>query len=338
MGVQDKQVVKLRTYTDRPVVFDDVVVRVEQTVTYPIAGDGTTADPDEIDTTIHATITGDKGWNSIIDVIQKEELEHSTFEADYGDQSPVRVQISLPQSNSVSGDWLSQMAGHNATVTITTPDGSRWTFNCEHLLGQEFEKSYDLSYSLERYANPSDEHRLVVGSSTCYWLSFNSAVRFPVTVEVLLDPLAARQHVTMYECLRDNTLNKIQAVMIDLDGYAFFTLGNINATTRYVLALNVSGTSSNDVLVPDSMVENPDDLKDLVPLDERYTLTEPRGLLGLTMSEFTNLVLIVGGSFVGVVLLAVGVIIVIGKRKAKIAAIRAEVMSKPAPAEDETEE
>ena len=28
MGVQDKQVVKLRTYTDRPVVFDDVVVRV----------------------------------------------------------------------------------------------------------------------------------------------------------------------------------------------------------------------------------------------------------------------------------------------------------------------
>lgn len=28
MGVQDKQIVKLRTYTDRPVVFDDVVVRV----------------------------------------------------------------------------------------------------------------------------------------------------------------------------------------------------------------------------------------------------------------------------------------------------------------------
>ena len=28
MGVEDKQVVKLRTYTDRPVVFDDMVVRV----------------------------------------------------------------------------------------------------------------------------------------------------------------------------------------------------------------------------------------------------------------------------------------------------------------------
>jgi len=28
MGVADRQVVKLQTYTDRPLVFDDVVVRV----------------------------------------------------------------------------------------------------------------------------------------------------------------------------------------------------------------------------------------------------------------------------------------------------------------------
>lgn len=30
MGVQDKQIVKLRTYTDRPLVFDDVLVRVSK--------------------------------------------------------------------------------------------------------------------------------------------------------------------------------------------------------------------------------------------------------------------------------------------------------------------
>ena len=314
---------------------DGLVVRVEQTVTYPIAGDGTTADPDEMDTTIHATITGDSGWNTLVDVVQKEELEHSTFEVDYGEQSPVDVQISLPHSNSVSGDWLSQMAGHNATVTITTPDGSRWSFDCEHLLGRDFEKNYDLSYSLERYANPSDAHRLVVGSSTCYWLTFSSAVSFPVTVEVLLDPLAARQNVTLYECLRNDTLTKLQAVMIDTDGFAFFTLGNVNSTIRYMLALNVSGTSSNDVLVPDSMMENPDDLKDLVPLDERYTLTEPRGLLGMTMSEFTTLVLTVVGVFVAIVLLVTLTIIILGKRKAKIAAIRAEVMGEKTPTDSE---
>lgn len=313
--------------TDTEISTDtDLVVRVEQTTTYPVASDGTAADPNEMDTTIHATITGSEGWNTVIDAIQKEELEHSSFELDYGDQSPVNVQITLQQNSPLSGDWLSQMAGHDAIVTITTPDGSRWMFNCAHLTDREFEKSYNLSYTLLRYENLTDAHRAVVGTAPSWWLYFNSVVDFPVTVELFLDPLASRQNVTLYESVKGESLNKLQAVMVDYEGYVSFTLGNINTAVRYLVALNVAGTSANDVIVPGSMMDNPDDLIDLVPLDERYTLTEPRGLLGMTMKEFTRLTLTVVGIFLGVVGILVLFFIINGKRKAKIAAIRAQVM------------
>lgn len=303
----------------------DLVVRVEQTTSYPVADDGTTGDPKEIDTTIHATITGTEGWNSIVGAIKKEELEHSTFELDHGDQSPVDVQITLQEDTPLSGDWLSQMAGRDATVTVTTPDGSRWSFDCAHLVGRTFEKNYALTYSLEYYEKPSDAHRLVVGTAPSYWVRFSSAVKFPVTVEIFLDPLVARQNATLYENVKNERLTKLQVAMINQEGYVSFHLGNINSTTRYLLALNVSGTSAEEVVVPDSVLNNPDDLVDLVPLDERYTITDVRGFLGLTMGEFTQLVLTVGGAFLGVVLLLVLFFTIYSKRKAKIAAIRAEV-------------
>ena len=259
-------------------------------------------------------------------MIKKEEQEHSTFEIDYGEQSPVDVQITLQQNSPLSGDWLSQMAGHNAIVTITTPDGSRWSFDCEHLAEKKFEKSYNLTYSLIRYENLSDTHRLMVGAASCWWLYFNSVVNFPVTVEIFLDPLASGQDATLYENVKNEGLNKLQAAMIDYEGYVSFTLGNINTAVRYLLAMNVSGTSAEEVVILDSMMGNRDDLIDLVPLDERYTLTEPRGLLGMTMKEFTRLTLTVVGIFACVVGALVLFFVINGKRKAKIAAIRAQVM------------
>lgn len=303
----------------------DLVVRVEQTITSTVKPDGSATEQEQIDTTIHATITGDEGWNTVVDVIKKEELEHSTFEKDYGDQSPVDVQITLQQNSALSGDWLSQMAGHDAVITITTPDGSRWTFDCQSLVGQEFEKSYNLSYSLLRYENPTDAHRLVVGSAPCYWLSFYNAVNFPVTVEVFLDPLAARQNATLYESV-DDGLEKLQAAMIDRGGYVSFRLAVINTATRYLVAMNVSGTNSGDVIVPDSMFDNPDDLEEFLPLDERYSISEPRGFMGMTMKEFTALVLKVAGAFAAVLVVCALFFVIRGKRKAKIAAIRAKVM------------
>lgn len=303
----------------------DLVVRVEQTITSTVKPDGSATEQEQIDTTIHATITGDGGWNTVVDVIKKEELEHSTFEKDYGDQSPVDVQITLQQSSTLSGDWLSQMAGHDAVITITTPDGSRWTFDCQSLVGQKFEKSYHLSYSLLRYENPTDAHRLVVGSAPCYWLSFYNAVNFPVTVEVFLDPLAARQNATLYESV-DDGLEKLQAAMIDRGGYVSFRLAVINTATRYLVAMNVSGTNSGDVIVPDSMFDNPDDLEEFLPLDERYSISEPRGFMGMTMKEFTALVLKVAGAFAAVLVVCALFFVIRGKRKAKIAAIRAKVM------------
>ena len=74
------------------------------------------------------------------------------------------------------------------------------------------------------------------------------------------------------------------------------------------------------------MPSDTDGVAELLPLDERYAFSDVRGWLGLTMQEFTKLVLTVGGIIVGVILVLVLVVVIRSKRKAKIAAIRAEVM------------
>ena len=239
----------------------------------------------------------------------------------YGEQKPVRAEVTLQQDVPLTGTWLEDLAGRDAVVTIIAPDGSRFTVNGKDIDGYTFEKSYSLHYTLTPYDNVSEEDRGVVGAATCYWLSFESPFAFPVTVDILLDPYGVHQNATLYEQAPNLPLQKLQTVMLDKRGYVSFRLAVINATTKYLLAMNVPDVPTHEVVVP----EDKDDVVDFAPVSDRYTITAVRGFLGMTMQEFTNVVLIVGGSFVGVVLLVVLFIIIRSKRKAKIAAIRAEV-------------
>ena len=94
--------------------------------------------------------------------------------------------------------------------------------------------------------------------------------------------------------------------------------------------MNVAGTSKGEVLIPNDQ----DGVEEFLPLSERYTISDARGWFGLTMKEFTRLMLIGGGIFLGVVLLLVLFFVIRSKRKAKIAAIRAEVLGTAAASEN----
>ena len=97
--------------------------------------------------------------------------------------------------------------------------------------------------------------------------------------------------------------------------------------------MNVAGTSTGEVLAPGDQ----EGVEEFLPLSERYTITDVRGWRGLTMKEFTNRLLIAVGVLVAVVAVLVVVFVIISKRKAKIAAIRAEVMGEDAPATEQEE-
>lgn len=301
---------------------EDVTVRVEQVVTYPAEDGMVSGYPEDFESTIHITFDNEAGWDTLMDEIRNQVEEEKSFESDYGDHGSVQAQVTLNSNVPVTGEWLKDLAGRDVTVTVTTPDGSRFTINGSHIVGYEFEKSYDLTYTLTPDSNPSEDIRGVVGSATCYWLTFASAFTFPVTVQVLVDPYATNQSATLFEQIPDATLLKMQSTRVDAAGYVAFRLAVINATTRYLLAVNVADTPQNEVLIPDSHPE----VEDFVSVLDQYATTDIRGWKGMTMKEFTRLMLIVVGSFVGVVLLLTLFFVIRSKRKAKLAAIRAKVM------------
>lgn len=308
----------------------DTLIRVEQTITTPVKDGVASGDPTDFESTVHATVNGEQGWQTVLDEIREQINQRDSFASDYGEQEAVRTEITLQSDLPLMGDWLSQLAGRDVVVTIVSPDGSRFTTNGKDIAGYTFEKSYSLGYTLTPAYDLSEAGKNVVGSATCYWLSFHSAFAFPVTVEVLLDPYAVHQIATIYEQIPNESLLKLQTAMLDSRGYAAFRMAVVNQTTRYLLALNVAGTPNHEVVRPEG-----EDVIDFAPLDDRYSFSEVRGFLGLTMGEFTNVMLIAGGAFLAVVLLVVAVIVILGKRKAKIAAIRAEVMGEKTPADSE---
>lgn len=298
----------------------DVTIRVEQTVTTPVT-DGIPADkPETMDTVIYGTIENEAGWDTVMDAIYQQIDETTSFEIDYGDGSTVQAEITLRQDMPLSGEWLNSLAGRDVVVSIITPNGSRWSINGAHIKGYEFEKSYELSYTLTPCEDVPDTIRNVIGTAPSWWLEFHSAFAFPVTVDLFLDSYATYQHATLYENLRDGTLTKLQTSRIDGDGLASFRLAVINATTRYLVSMNIAGTSYNDVMVSD------DDVVDFRPLEEQYEFSEPRGFMGMTMQEFTHFLLTIGAVFAVVVVALILFFVIRGKRKAKLAAIRAKVM------------
>lgn len=313
----------------------DTLLRVEQAETYPSGGTG---GAQKFDITINATISDKNGWDVVMEEIRNQSNHKISFEISHGEQGPIRTEVILNKDLKVSGSWLEDLVGRDAIVTVVTPNGSRFSFNGNHIGGYEFEESYDLSYTLQPCLNLSEKHRQVVGSAVCYWLQFHSAFAFPVTVEVFLDPYAATQYATLYERIPDGDLVKLNSAMIDEKGFVGFPVAVINQTTRYLLAMNVATVHRDEVLVPDTMVEDANGLQDVVPLSERYAISEPRGFMGMTMKEFTLFIVKIVAVFVGVVLVLVLFFIIRSKRKAKMARIRAEVMGTDAGEEYDSED
>lgn len=301
---------------------EDATVRVEQTVTYPVVDGLVTGKPEDFESTIHVTFGNESGWDTLMDEIRNQIEEKKSFEADYGDKGSVQAQVTLENDLPLTGEWLKDLAGRDVTVTVTTPDGSCFTINGAHIEGYEFEEEYHLTYTLTPDSDPSQEVRNVVGSASCYWLSFTSAFTFPITAQVLVDPYATNQPATLFEQIPKGTLLKMQSTRVDDEGFVAFRLAVINTTTRYLLAVNVADTPQNEVLLPDYA----DGVEDFVSVLDKYATTDIRGWKGMTMQDFTRMMLIIGGSFVGVILLLTLFFVIRSKRKAKLAAIRAKVM------------
>lgn len=286
---------------------EDAVVETETILIRPIVGEMELGDEEALRIDIQATIRGEEGWDALIREIEKQEIQQGTFEMKHDAAAPLTAQVLLMEKAVIRGETLKALAGKDVTLKVRTPGGSRWSIDCSLLKGRAFKKSYDMTYTLTRYEAPSEAHKKVIGAAVSYWLSFAAEIDFPATVEVYIDPTAARQTATVYENVWAKGLQKLQSVLVGEDGVASYRMANVNKGKRYAVALNVSGVSVSEAIIPDDLMSEYGNLENYVPVTEQYVITDVRGFMGMTMKDFT-VVLACG---VGGLALIIGVVMLV---------------------------
>ena len=172
-----------------------------------------------------------------------------------------------------------------------------------------------MSYTTALYEQPSKADKEILGEATSYWITFAAKIDFPATVQVYLGTAVSRQTATLFEDGWLQDLKKLQSVKVDQTGIAAFRMANVNKGKHYVVGLNVSGIVAEEVIVPDDIAPEYGELDEYVPITEQYIITDVRGFMGLTMKQFTTIVLWVVGGFVFVVIAIAAVVWFAGKKK-----------------------
>ncbi|MBQ7034814.1 MAG: leucine-rich repeat domain-containing protein, partial [Clostridia bacterium] len=295
---------------------DHGTIQTETIVTRPIIGEMELGEEEQGQINVGASITDQKGWDALTETLEEQIFQQGLLKERTGKEVPLSAQIDLLDGSLLYGKTLEALAGKNITLYLRTPNGSRWSIDCSLLKGLSFQKSYDMDYMLTRYEKPSKAHKKVLGAAVSYWLKFEDRIDFPATVELYIDPTALRQVASLYENAFMSGLQRLQSVTVGQDGVAPYRMANVNKGKRYVVALNVSGVSADDVILSDQSVMDSDWLENYVPVTEQYTITDVRGFMGMTMKQFTiTLVCVLAGLAFIIFILAL-VINMMGKKKA----------------------
>lgn len=290
-------------------------VETVTTTTHPVVEDYYFGEKIEVEININAFISDkNEGWDTLLSEIERQILEQGSHEMELGGTVPIVADTTLLYGSVIYGSTLKALAGKDVVLRLRTPNGSCWIIDCSMLKGRSFKKSYDLEYVLSRYEKPSEKHLSTVGGAACYWLDFAGKIDFPATIEPYIDSTAVTQTATIYEASR-KSLKLLQSVMIGSDGVSRFYMGNVNKGKNYVIALNVSGISAETVIRPEN-TPDADWLENYVPVTEQYVITDVRGFMGLTMKQFTGILIGVGVGLGFVVFVIILVVSLMGKRKA----------------------
>ncbi len=292
-------------------------IETNTAVTYPYDGKPTDDDlpKQEAEIEIEATLSNKDGWDTLQTEIEKQIFNQGVLKQETDKAVPLTVQTQLLYGSVIYGKTLEALAGKNLVLNITTPSGSAWRIHCAMLTGKSFKKSYDLDYSRTPYTKLSKAHKKVLGAAQSYWLEFADKIDFPATVLLYISPQVWQQTASLYESSWIDGLDRLQTVQVGQDGVAPYAMGNVNKGKRYVVALNVAGISAEQVRLPQND-ETEDWLENYVPVTQQYTITAVRGFGGMTVKQFTTVVLCVVGGLAFVVFVAVLVINLLSKQKA----------------------
>ena len=192
----------------------------------------------ESGTVIHATILGESGWQEVVQAIDNASL--------HGYEPKVEVEVL--DEITMGGDTLSELANSKATVTIHTQDNVNWEVILQDQTTETLSTSQNFRVNIVK--NSKAVYTDVLKDAVSYTVDLkmtglNSTVYFPLGVD------AARKTATLF-AINGSSLQKLCSVIVDDDGMAAYSLAGTMEGT-YIIALNVQGISSNEVVIPQKL-------------------------------------------------------------------------------------
>lgn len=242
------------------------------------------------DTTISVIIKEEQDWDNL-------EKELSTYE-----NESVTVAIELT-NDKVHSDRLNSFAGKNVTLQLKNENGIVWEIDMPEFSDDSFSGKYNFGVSLI----PIDEGKTQIASNQVYQVKFSDRTDFNTTIGIKVGKPG--DLVTLYE-KKNGSYEIITTMVVDQDGYAWFSMAGVDKRAKYYIGINVEGMGVENAVIPETMYdqygidENNSYLMDSDGM--QYRITGRSSRWGITGKQFAIYVAVA----IGAVILIVGSVMV----------------------------
>ena len=254
----------------------------------------------EVDIT--ATVVTPEGWTEVVEQIQNAQDVMN----DNNSKGSVNVDVFVGGNEEVPDDVLQSLAGSNVNLTVQTQSGSKFTVDTS-TISKDDVKALELSYSIT-----VDEDILGdISAEKAYQLSFNGASKINAEVMIRLPGDHARSNASLYQ--KRGSLDMLQTVIVDHEGYAHFYLGAVDDQTEYYIGINVQQEQAQQPIVPEALY------KEYNVTDQgtgvEYVITGRQSSWGMNLSQVTWIMI---GGMTAVVVTVGFVMYLLNKRKLRM--------------------
>ncbi|MBQ3501050.1 MAG: leucine-rich repeat protein [Oscillospiraceae bacterium] len=243
------------------------------------------------DTEISASISGEKGWEESVGVVEDIIGEHGT--ADDGSEKHIDINLFLQGTETVDVGFIEMIAGKDVTVKITTENGSVWVINGKDINVEELSGNYSLAYVLEAGSAELCEK---LGASSCFVLRFLAPAEINAEVMIRIGGSYARRNATLFQ--NGKEVSKVQSAVVDNEGYAHFYLGSVTEKTEYYIGMDIAG-ASGEAIVPQNMLAEYGNPEYIEPI--KYEITGRTSSWGMNLGQVMSILAVVMVSVIVVV-------------------------------------
>lgn len=256
---------------------------------------------------IVVTVEGEEGWDDAQEAVEDAlEVYSNTVAANGSDHQQAEIYVYVQGQGEVDPDFIEAIAGRDVTVTVMTANGSVWRINGNNL-GTIDTGVFTLTYELTAGSAQLNEE---LDAAESFVLRFLAPAQVNAEVMIRIGVPYAHQHATLFQ--RDGSLNEIQTVVVDTEGYAHFYLASVSEETEYYIAMNLP-QAQEEAIVPDEMLNYYGNPIRTTPL--QYEITGRPSSWGMTINQVTWIMVAV----LAFCVVTVGVVMfALNKRKLKM--------------------